>query len=392
VPTPKKGSTFVTTVRDLASDGRGILSHPDGLTIFVPGVWPGEECRVRFVGLQNRIGLGELVELIRPSANRVEASCPHHGFQSTDCGGCPWQFMDYQTQVQFKQERVEKAFARLNFFEVKPIWPSDSAFNYRNRAQLKTDGTVIGYLAANSNNIAPIQQCPVLTSPNQQTLSQLLQQLPNEQWRPKAKLDKQHWQWTSLNIDDSLNADQVLVNKRLPFQQSHHGQNERMRQWLGTHLLSSQVTGDVLELFCGAGNFTAVIAARVAESANTDVTAVDGDERALAVLREKQLPRVKPWRADLFDQKCIDEIYRLPQTFSTLVLDPPRDGLKFADKWLPKKSALTQIFYISCNLATLCRDLAIFQQQGFTITEVQALDQTPHTPHIEILVALHKSP
>jgi len=221
VSTPKKGATFTALVRDLASDGRGILSHPDGLTVFVPGVWLGEECRVRFLGLQNRIGLAELVEVITPSPHRLTPLCPHHGFQAGKCGGCPWQFMDYHEQLRVKQERVEKAFARLNFTKVKPIWPSEQSFGFRNRAQLKTDGDSIGYLSANSNELAAIQQCPILTPANQQLLTELLNQLPNDKWRVRARPRKGPVQWTSLNFDDDCTLEQIkqinayLLNKAI---------------------------------------------------------------------------------------------------------------------------------------------------------------------------------
>ena len=381
----KKGETFVATVRDLASDGRGILSHPDGLTVFVPGVWPGEECRVRFVGLQNRLGLGELVELIKPSPARVTPPCPHHGFYSGDCGSCPWQFMDYQAQLHAKQERVNKAFARFNLSEVQSIWASPNTYHYRNRTQLKTDGEVLGYLSANSNEIAAIQTCPVLTEVNQNTLQQLIAQLPNEAWRPNIQ-QRKRLQWTSLNFDDSMSVADVLINKRLPFQQSHHQQNTAMRDWLRQRLSQLGERGSVLELFCGSGNFTESIAATISD----DILAVEGDKQALEILASKNLTKVSTLCADLFDPHGYDRIYQLRKDFKILVLDPPRDGVKHIDKLLPKTTSIKQIFYISCNLATLIRDLQQMCERGFKITEVQPLDQTPHTPHIELLVALEK--
>lgn len=382
---PDKNAIFVATVRDLTSDGRGVLSHPNGLTVFVPGVWPGEECRVRFTGLQNRIGLAEPVEIVQPTRARVAPRCPHHGFSSGQCGGCPWQFIDYDEQLRVKEARLKQAFARLDFHRVQPIWPSEDHFAYRNRAQLKTDGEVLGYLSTQSNILAPIRECPILSAPNQNTLRQLLQLLPNKAWRIDPR-QRRRLQWTSLNIDDSLSADQVMVNQRLPFQQHNHRQNEKMRTWLGRHLQRLARPFSVLELFCGSGNFTEVIATSGADK----ILAVEGDRRALAALDAKALPAVVSLAADLFDPHCFSLIYQQQRAFNTLVLDPPRDGMKTIDSLLPKSSSITNIFYISCNLATLCRDLAQLRLRGFTISEVQALDQTPHTPHIEVLVALSR--
>ena len=378
----KKGAIFTAIVRDLASDGRGILSHPDGLTVFVPGVWQGEECRVRFIGLQNRIGIGEVVEIIQPSLHRVIPRCPHHGFVSGDCGGCPWQFVDYPAQLQAKQNVVNKSFARLDFYEVNPVWPSPQTYAFRNRTQLKTDGTQLGYQSANSHHIAAIQQCPVLTASNQATLQQLLDRLPNDAWRAPPKRGKQR-QWTSLNFDDGMTVDDVVVNQRLPFRQSHHQQNTAMRTWLQTQLHAVNAEEPVLELFCGSGNFTEVIASNT----RGRIVAVEGDQRAIDLLQAKNLPRVECVVTNLFEATGFDKFCRR-YPFKTLVLDPPRDGLKAFDTLLNKAVSIRKIFYISCNVATMSRDIQRLTDRGFTINTVQPLDQNPHTPHVEVLVAL----
>ncbi len=383
--------SFIATVRDLASDGRGIVSHPNGLTVFVPGVWVGEECRVVLKEVRNKMGIGQALEIIKASNERISPQCPHHGFQAGDCGGCPWQFIEYSEQIKQKQQKVIEAFSRLGFTAVKDFLPSPQQFHYRNRAQLKTDGKAIGYLSGNSHTLAAINACEVLSKHNQETLSGLLQQLPNKQWhvkksprRPSKR--KQAASFTSLNIDDSLNAEQVVVNKRLPFQQSHSDQNTVMQDWLSGHLKQVKSNGPVLELFCGAGNFTEVIA----NSIDAEIVAVEGDDRALQVLNEKQLNSVETFHCDLFTNDCFEKIYNKRRDFTVLVLDPPRDGLKNTQHLLRKKSTFESVFYISCNLATLCRDLNFFIDHGFAINDVQALDLSPHTPHIELLVRLDK--
>lgn len=381
MPVPKKGETFVATVRDVASDGRGILSHPNGLTVFVPGVWLDEEIRVRFTGLQNRIGLGECLELIQPSPHRVTPICPHQGFSNSDCGGCPWQFIDYTEQLKAKQARLEAAFERLNINNIKSILPCLKSAAYRNRAQFKTDGNVIGYMSANSNNIAPIQQCPILDSKNQQTLNDLLSHLPNKQWQVRTRPRRGKPQWTTLNIDNTIEADTVVVNKRLSFQQSNTEQNSKMQAWLRNHL-NNNPTGDVLELFCGSGNFTEVIA----ESATRNIFAVEGDQQAIEQLNKKQLPNVEAACFNLFEENVFADIYRKTRPFSTLVLDPPRDGLKNKNQLLSKNSRFENIYYISCNLATLIRDMQFFIDNNYSVEDVQGIDLSPHTPHLEIMV------
>ncbi|MEX1032306.1 MAG: class I SAM-dependent RNA methyltransferase [Cellvibrionaceae bacterium] len=377
--TAKKGEIFSAAVRDLASDGRGVVAHPNGLTVFVPGVWPGEFGSFRFTGLQNRVGTAELIELGEASNKRTQPACPHHGFGPGDCGGCPWQFANYDAQLAAKQQRVESAAKRITETPVNPIWPSPAVYGYRNRAQLKTDGQQLGYVSAASHRLAPIEDCPILTDVNRHTLKQLLLRLPETNWRPRK-----HAKWTTLDIDETTDSNSVLVNQRLPFRQSNSEQNEAMRNWLADRCAALDKEDSVLELFCGSGNFTLVLT----DAGFARIVAVDGSGPATESLTARNLPNVSVLTRDLFQAECCGAIVRQHGPFSTLVLDPPRDGFRHIAKLLTQKNKPEQVFYISCNLATLFRDLALLQELGYHIAELQPLDQAPHTPHIEMLAHL----
>ncbi|WNO09064.1 class I SAM-dependent RNA methyltransferase [Teredinibacter sp. KSP-S5-2] len=373
----KVGLIFEAVIRDIASDGRGIAPHESGAVVFVPGVWTGETCRIKIVGKKGRAFIGQLVEVIMPSLARCEPPCAHHGFTKHECGGCPWMFVDYQQQLVAKQKRVTDYFERLGAEDkVQPIWAAEP-LGYRNRAQFKTDGVELGFVAEGTNQIAAIQDCLILSPANRKTLEQLIRKLPNPNWVP-AKREK----WLTLDIDENTDFENVSVNKRLPFQQGNSRQNIRMREWL-TEKADTSGCNTILELFCGSGNFTEVIA-----NADRHILAVEGDQQAIQTLSEKKLPNVKSLVANLFDEKVFEKIYNLRNDFDTLILDPPRDGLKSKNKLLRKKNKMENIFYISCDLATLVRDIQFFQDNKYKIIEVQPLDQFPHTPHIETLVHL----
>lgn len=376
-PGVRKGEIFSATVRDIASDGRGIVAHPSGLTVFVPGVWAGEEGRFRITELKNRLATAELVELLKPSGARTTPQCPHHGFQSGDCGGCPWQFMDYTAQLEAKQARIETAARQIKAPQPRPIWPSPQLYGYRNRAQLKTDGEALGYVSAGSHQLAAITDCPILTDVNRQTLQGLREKLPNPAWRPARKSH-----WTSLDLDESCTADTVQVNARLTFQQANTAQNQRMRQWLAERCAALAADSKVLELFCGSGNFTEVLA----QCGFANIVAVDGSGPAVDALEARQLPGVSVLARDLFKPENYPGLFRLHRAFDVLVLDPPRDGMRDLPQLLKGRPLPRDVFYISCNPATLFRDLAALQALRYRIEEIQPLDQAPHTPHIEVLV------
>lgn len=381
----KKGEIFTATVRDLTSDGRGILSHPSGLTVFAAGIWPGETGDFRFTGLQKRIGSAELIQLSKPSPFRISPNCPHHGTVEGSCGGCPWQFIAYEEQLAAKQKRINKTLSFLPVEIIKPIKPAPNQFNYRNRAQFKTNGEEIGFLSAQSHTLAPVDDCIILTEKNRKTLRQLKSTLPNEAWHPKK-----NQQWMTIDIDEGVDHESIAVNSRRPFLQSNDKQNDVMREWLNDKLQNLQYSGTALELFCGSGNFTEIIAAANFEH----IVAVDSVGEATQALEDKKLPKVKVVNADLYSEGVFPKIYAgkycKREDINTLILDPPREGLKNTEGLFRKKHKIENIFYVSCDLATFSRDMIFFAEQGFKAVEVQSLDISPHTPHMELLAQLRR--
>src|SRR5690606_21615756 len=170
-------------------------------------------------------------------------------------------------------------------------------------------------------------------------------------WKPAPRQE-----WTTLDIDESVSAENVSVNKRLPFQQANRVQNEAMRRWLAAHLELLPREAAVLELFAGSGNFTEIIA----DTGFSSVTAVEVVSEAIAALAQKNLPGVNPITCDLFDERSFTDLMHRHRDVEILVLDPPRDGLKRRSGLFERKSRLKEILYISCDLATLCRDLRDF--------------------------------
>lgn len=394
---------FVGVVRDMASDGRAIVRHPDGRTFFVTGAWLEEKVRVRPKGQQRGVGFGEVIEVIEPSPARRESPCAHHGHQHNTCGGCPWMFVDYAAQCLAKESRVVHTVSGLGVSTsvVRTIWSSPSELAYRNRAQLKTDGTVLGYLQKGSHTLVDVQQCPILNTATHEQLQQLRSQLPNTAWqqnrargRARGKVSQyQHAHrkhaptaWHTIDIDD-VNPSPRL-NQRLPFRQGNSAQNTRMREWLALQCasLATATPSDelaILELFCGAGNFTEMLAAT-----GLPVLAVEASEECVEALNAKGFPLVVAHCADLFDTPSVAAVGRLAASVSVLVLDPPRAGLAIREPLLQSLKRLHTVLYISCDLATWARDCTDFMAAGFELEEVQPLDLFPQTPHVELLTRL----
>lgn len=379
---PELHEQFTATVRDLGTDGSGIVEHPDGQVFFVAGVWPGETARFAVTGFKQRFGFARVLELLEPSPARIAPRCAHHGTGPGDCGGCSWQFVNYTAQLAAKEARVRQALARLQHPpEVAPIQGSPDVFGYRNRAQLKTDGRQLGYVAAGSRKLAPVSDCPILTPANRATLQELLLSLPSKALRPGRKQD-----WTTLDIDDEISAAEVVPNRRRPFRQGNSAQNLRMREWLGARVGALDQDRTVLELFSGSGNFTEVLVA----AGFARILAVEGVEDSVQQLAARKLPGVDARRYNLFLEADCARLQEQARDASILVLDPPRDGFRLAGLLLTKKHRFRDVFYISCDPATFARDLETFSRAGFRAAEIQPLDLFPHTPHVELLCWLQR--
>lgn len=377
---------FNGEVRDLTSDGRGIIRHESGQVFFVDGVWPGETGEFCITAYKGRLGFADLVTLDVTSEDRTSAPCKFHGFTKSNCGGCPWQFMSYAAQLEVKQKKVASVLAKfIKLGTVKPIIPSEKTESYRNRAQLKSDGKKIGYMAPLSRELVPIDDCVVLTDKNRDTLKQIVKDLPKPEWAMSKAMQKKH-HWTRIDIDETVDANSVSVNQRLPFKQANTLQNNIMQQWLIEKLGPFAKDQPILELFCGSGNFTQIIS----QQGFANINAVEIAGEALTSLKNKNLDGVTTIACDLFKESAFESVFRKAKDIEILILDPPREGLKNTNKLLSKKSKIKNIFYISCDLATFDRDVQFFTDQKFKLVELQPIDQFPHTPHIELMAHLQK--
>ncbi|RZA00302.1 MAG: class I SAM-dependent RNA methyltransferase [Moraxellaceae bacterium] len=363
---------FTGTVRALTSEGNGVVDHPCGRVVFVPGVWIGELVEAKITQIKNQFALSELVQIITAHPKRRIAPCPYHGPSAKHCGGCPWQFIDYDEQLQAKQERVAHAVHRLDpTVEVQPIVPSQHEFAYRNRAQLKSLGNQLGFVAGASHRLVEVEQCLLLTPKCGDQLRAVQAQVKAQ---PQSSQRKQPW------VTWDINENEFRSNQRLPFAQGNSAQNAYMQQWLKQQLQACNRDYTVLELFAGSGNFTQILASE----GFTSVVAVDVVAEAIDTLNAQNLPGVSAQVVDLFKEGAL--AYLLKRTKPKIVvLDPPRDGLKTVDQLQAKNTAINTILYISCDLATFIRDAQSLNKQGFRLAFTQPLDMFPQTPHVELL-------
>lgn len=365
-----KGDLFTGKVKDLSSSGEGVVEHSDGRVFFVKGVFPGDAGHFEIVRTKKRYGFAKVIELIESSSDRVPLSCVHQGFGEGQCGACDWMGVSYEAQLKYKHQLVAQQLAHHKVDgEVLSVQPSAKHLEYRNRASLKAKGSDLGYVQPASHRFVPVNHCPVLNEKTQFHFQQAKERLK----------EKPVPEQLTVHLDE-LHG--VSWKKPHLFRQANNEQNAWMKGWLRSQIGSRSVEEEVLELFCGSGNFTEVLL----EHFQTHVTAVD-------VAGTEKLPtdssQLRALDLNLFDSKTWKRF--LGPSFRTLVLDPPREGFVPLSDLVRALPSLEQIIYISCEPKSYARDVSSLQELGWRPQVVQPLDQFPQTSHVEILSVLGKS-
>src|SRR5207253_684233 len=145
------------SIESLAYGGSAVARH-EGRVIFIPGGAPGERLRVRITAQHDSGAEAEIIEILASGPSRVAAPCPIVG----ECGGCPWQHVDYTSQLEAKQQAIAEAFRRIagtDAVAMDEIIPSPEKFGYRNRLSLRFEGGRIGFYQARTKRLVPVADC-----------------------------------------------------------------------------------------------------------------------------------------------------------------------------------------------------------------------------------------
>jgi 23S rRNA (uracil1939-C5)-methyltransferase len=380
---------FEGKVQSLAHGGRGIVLGPNQKVCFVEGVWPGDTGLFKIVTEKKNYAEAELVKLIAPSSDRrEELPCRYQGFSDSHCGGCSWMIAKYPAQVRAKFTLVAELCRKYKLienprFQLNPIITSQFEFEYRNRAQFKTDGERVGFLAKSSHKIVDVKSCAVLEISLNKRLGELRNTLPNHDWLPRPP-----HKFRFLEVDTSHEG--VSIDKRFPFMQGNSGQNESMKALISNFLsqISKETQGSAaLEMFCGSGNFTEVLSNCNFEK----IFAFEVSQTSIEALTKRGLKNVFPHKVDLSVEKFKPESFGIPlSNVKVLLLDPPREGWVELRDFVPLMPNLSSIIYVSCDPQTFFRDASRVMENGFEVVSLTPVDMFPQTPHIELVAILRR--
>ena len=176
-----KNRDYIMDIDNLGSNGEGI-GRIDGFTMFVTGALPGERVKVKAVKVGKRYGYGKLIDILKPSDQRVEPICQY----AKRCGGCQLQHMSYELQLEFKKQLVKDALERIGNLEdiiIHDTLGMEEPWHYRNKMQFPIgmlgDKPAIGFYAPRSHNLIDIDTCHIQHSVND-TIIKLVRDYINE--------------------------------------------------------------------------------------------------------------------------------------------------------------------------------------------------------------------
>lgn len=388
-----EGEDAEVLIERIVPGGAG-LAHADGRTLFVGLAAPGDRLRVRIDQTRGHIAFASITEIIEPSPSRVEPPCPYFG----RCGGCDFQQLSYEAQLEAKVSIVRDCLRRIARIESPqdiPITASPSQWHYRARAQWQYDAvrTRLGYFERGSHRVCDVAECPVITSPLQAELA-LLRKGMLEGSLPEAA------EFQAVAGDEGAtlappfgpNAAREVSRTIGDFHYRFSAEGFfQINQELLPALIDAALRGAqgerALDLYCGVGLFTLPLAQRF-----THVTGVEANSAALGFARTNlsdahfsnvvlECSKVSDWlRANRSKSAPVD----------LLLLDPPRAGAE--EDTIRSIIILNprRISYVSCDPATLARDLKHLIEAGYRLDSVAAFDMFPQTHHVETVAHLSR--
>lgn len=420
---------LVTEIITLSHEGRGVARIKQKAT-FIENALPGETVTFSYICKHKRFDEAIATEILKPSKERVEPLCQYFG----RCGGCDLQHLNHAAQIKYKESALLQQIANIGKTKPKKILaPIESRpWGYRHRARLsvfynsKDKKINIGFLQKNSHQMVSIDSCPILEKhigEHIKTLADFLSTLSFKKsliqidvtitkdicalglhhQTPISQADQdqldifgnQHhyYFYSAQNKQPSqtFSYDIQEPPTHIAFKPNHFTQiNPEVNHKMITQaiaLLEPKQEDQIIDLFCGVGNFALPLAHYAGF-----VVGVEGNDSAIKQAKQNailnNLSNTEFYTDNLF--KLDLKAAWTKKTYNKIIIDPPRAGAKEIMPWIIKQQA-ERILYISCDTATLARDIKTLCEGGYQLESVGAMDMFPQTQHTEAMALLVRS-
>lgn len=447
----EKNKVYDIEIEDLGSSGEGV-GKIDGFTVFVPQAIPGDRVKVRIKTLKKRYGIGEVLEIIQPSKDRVKPRCSLFG----KCGGCQLMHMEYQAQLDMKRNKVEQALNRIGKIEaqVNPTIGMEDPYAYRNKGQfpvgIRNGRAIIGPYEMGSHNIVDTNYCHI-QAPITEKITEIIKKYIDDYRIEVYDEVKRRGLIRNIIIRVGFATGDVMVvlvtnGRKLPYKDElikmlkdnipdlksvvqnintrntnvvlgretillygedrivdHIGElkfNISATSFYQVNSIQTQVlynkaleyadlNGDelVFDIYCGIGTISLFLAQKAKEVHGIEIVgAAIEDARVNAQINNIDNAKFHLGNAE----EIVPQLYKEGLHADVVVVDPPRRGCEESVLETMVNMAPEKIVYVSCNPATLARDLAYLVEGGYRVVEVQPVDMFPQTVHVECVIEIQK--
>lgn len=454
-----KNDEFELEIDDIGTEGEGI-AHIDGYALFIKDAIPDDVVRTKVIKAKKNYGYGRLIEIVKPSKDRVQPVCP----VARQCGGCQIQHLSYDAQLAYKENKIKNCLVRLGKFPkeqideiMEPIMGMEEPYHYRNKAQFPVgrnkDGELVtGFYASRTHSIIPATHCAIQDKRNEEILNTVLdfmrefniepydevthtglvrhiltrvgyhtgeimvclvlngKGLPREDVfverlskidgmksisinvnREKTNVilgNKVKTLWGADYIVDSIGTIKYQISP-LSFYQVNPLQTQKLYQ---TALDYAGLTGNeiVWDLYCGIGTISLFLAKQAKMVYGVEIVPV-----AIAdANRNKEFNQIE--NVEFFvgaSETVLPEKYRESggkMSADVIVVDPPRKGCDVSLLQTILDMGPERVVYVSCDPATLARDLRFLCDGGYELKKVRGCDMFGHSGHVETVVLMSK--
>jgi tRNA/tmRNA/rRNA uracil-C5-methylase (TrmA/RlmC/RlmD family) len=379
----KPGDEIVVVAAELVAGGAA-LARFDGLPVFIPALYPGDEALVRVTEVKRGFARAEVMQLRRHSELRRLEPCP----VAAECGGCDWTSLRLDHQLAAKLRILSESLRRVGKIDldtVPPIAIHASPLNYRIKSRLHVQDGHLGFFAFRSHRVVPLpNECEVVGPQVIAHLPTLRAQAARIREGVIQTLETPGAFLTDTNQIERIDVRgfRYAVSAATFFQGNRH--------LLGTLIdlvleqaRQCQRRRIALDLFCGVGFFTLPLAMLFEQVLG--VEAADESYR-LAVHNGASFPNVE------FAHSSVEEFLsrRAPPAVDFLLLDPPRAGVSLRALHSASDSTADILCYLSCDPVTFSRDAFRLVRRGWRLSSLHLVDLFPNTHHVETFASFQR--
>lgn len=440
--TQESNKKYIVKAIDLTHDGLGVTRLNNGYTVFVEDLLKGEVANIEITEEKKKYGFGRVVELIQKSPFRLAPKCKHF----YECGGCRLMHMDYDVQIQFKKYRLELMMKKLDRDPglVEDIICMVNPYYYRNKVEIKfaqgEKGIKAGFFRAKSHHVVDLEECYTMSKKSFELLI-LIKNICNElgikAYHPedgtgslKSCIIRESTKNKEIVLlfnlaNDSFDNEALFVEKVIAKQPMVKGigvtkaqdesalSTEDIRLLYGRDYLNEEILGinfqisfrsffqvntiqterlfkkaidyanlnrkqKVIDAYCGIGAISLSLAKDVYKVFGIEVV----ESAILEAKKNAQLNNIRNAFFEAGNAEIVIQKWKRYK-FDCIFIDPPRKGCNPVFIKTLINMQIPKIIYISCNPATLGRDLEKLLQGGYEIKAITPVDMFPQTHHVE---------